>query len=244
MALEKIEIKSLTISRGGRPVVRNVSLTIDTGKITALLGPNGAGKSSLVLAIAGALPPDSGQVIHNGQDLAGKRPETVRAAGIAAVPEGHQVLTNLSVQENLMAAGSLLSKPDLKKAVDEALEILPELKPKLSQQAGKLSGGQQQMLSLAQALVSKPQYLLADELSFGLAPLIVDRLMRVIVEIADSGVGILLIEQFTTIALKLAHRAYVLERGVIRFEGSPAEIQANPDILQDAYLAGDFNLDG
>ena len=235
-----IEIQGLTVSRGGRPVVREASLSIEPGKITALLGPNGAGKSSLVLALAGVLRPDAGQVRLDGRDLTGQRPEVIRMAGVAAVPEGHQILTELTVEENLRAAGNHLPHLELKKAMAGALGVFPELTPKVAQRAGTLSGGQQQMLALAQALVSRPRYLLADELSFGLAPLIVVRLMEVIVEIAKSGVGVLLIEQYTTIALKLAHRVYVLDRGVIRFDGSPTEIKANPDVLHAAYLAGDF----
>jgi branched-chain amino acid transport system ATP-binding protein len=236
-----IEVQQLTVSRGGRPVVRNASLVIEPGKITALLGPNGAGKSSLVLAMAGALKPDAGQVQIDGRDVAGQRPEMIRAAGVAAVPEGHKVLTQLSVEDNLLAAGSMLSKADLKKAVSDALAVFPELEPRAAQRAGTLSGGLQQMVALAQALVSKPRYLLADELSFGLAPLIVSRLMDVIADIARSGVGVLLIEQFTTIALRIAQRVYVLDHGVIRFDGSPDELKQNPGILHAAYLAGDFN---
>ena len=241
MTARGIEVEQLTVSRGGRPVVRNASLAIEPGKITALLGPNGAGKSSLVLAMAGALKPDSGQVRIDGRAVTGQRPEMIRAAGVAAVPEGHKVLTQLSVEDNLIAAGSMLSKVDLKKAVADALAVFPELEPRSAQRAGTLSGGLQQMVALAQALVSKPRYLLADELSFGLAPLIVSRLMDVIADIARSGVGVLLIEQFTTIALKIAQRVYVLDHGVIRFDGSPAEIKNNPSILHAAYLAGDFN---
>jgi branched-chain amino acid transport system ATP-binding protein len=175
-----------------------------------------------------------------GVDLANKRPEVIRAAGIAAVPEGHQVLTQLTVEENLMAAGSMFSKNDLKKAVTEALVVFPELESKLIQRAGSLSGGQQQMLALAQALISKPGYLLADELSLGLAPLIVSRLIRAIEGIAQSGVGVLLIEQFTTVALNIAHHAYILDRGAICFAGSPAEIKADPSVLHAAYLSGSF----
>lgn len=244
MKTGSLEIQRLTVSRGGRPVIREVSLSIEPGKITALLGPNGAGKSSLVLAIAGVLRPDSGQVRLNGRDLAGQRPEIIRSAGVAAVPEGHQVLTDLTVEENMRAAGSLLSKSELDEAVNNALSVFPELEPRVSQRAGDLSGGLQQMLSLTQALISKPKYLLADELSFGLAPLIVTRLISVTEEIAKSGVGVLLIEQFTSVALKLAQRVYVLDRGVIRFDGSPAKIKANPEVLQATYLTGEFHSFG
>lgn len=237
-----IQVQGLRVQRGGRPVLRDVSLSIAPGKITALLGPNGAGKSSLVMALAGALPIEAGTVQLDGRDLARQAPEKIRAAGIAAVPEGHQVLTALTVRENLQAAGSMLSYAAMQNAVTGALKVFPELEPKLSQRAGNLSGGQQQMLALAQALVCQPKFLLADELSFGLAPLIVTRLMRVIQEIASSGVGVLLIEQFTTIALQLASHVYVMDRGVIRFDGSPEAIHADPSILHAAYLAGEFQV--
>src|SRR5262249_46393235 len=130
---EGIEIEGLTVSRGGRPVVREASLKVEPSKITALLGPNGAGKSSLVLTVAGVLKPDAGQVRLDGHDLAGKRPEIIRAAGIATVPEGHKVLTQLSVKENLMAAGSRMSKAALNQALIEALITFPELEPKMTQ---------------------------------------------------------------------------------------------------------------
>jgi branched-chain amino acid transport system ATP-binding protein len=165
-------------------------------------------------------------------------------AGVAAVPEGHQVLTGLTAEENLRAAGSQLSSTELKQAVDYALSIFPELKALLKQPAGTMSGGQQQMVALAQALITRPKYLLFDELSLGLAPLIVQRLMAVVEQVVEEGVGVLLIEQFTTIALKLAHHVHVLDRGVIYFEGTPAELEANPGVLHDAYLAGKFTTAG
>jgi branched-chain amino acid transport system ATP-binding protein len=150
----------------------------------------------------------------------------------------------LTAEENLMAAGSQLSNPDLKRAIDYALSVFPELKALLKQQAGTMSGGQQQMVAIAQALITRPKYLLFDELSLGLAPLIVQRLMQVVEQVVQEGIGVLLIEQFTTLALKLAHHVYVLDRGVICFEGTPAELEANPDVLHDAYLAGKFTTAG
>jgi branched-chain amino acid transport system ATP-binding protein len=240
MADTGLEVKTLDVSRGGRPVLRQVSLGVEPGRVTALLGANGAGKSTLVLAMAGALRPDAGQVLIDGSDLAGKPPDVIRMAGVSAVPEGHQVLTALTAEENLIAAGSQLSKVELKQAIDYALSVFPELKSWLKQPAGTMSGGQQQMVALAQALVTRPKYLLFDELSLGLAPLIVQRLMAVVEQVVQEGIGVLLIEQFTTLALKLAHQVYVLDRGVIRFSGSPADLEANPDVLHDAYLAGKF----
>jgi branched-chain amino acid transport system ATP-binding protein len=232
-----LQVKELRVARGGKAIIHGVDLDIAPGRITALLGPNGAGKSSLVLAIAGALPLTSGQVLLDGRSIAGLRPEAVRRLGVAAVPEGHRVLPDLTVEENLRVAGNHLKAPRLREAIEEVTHTFPELVPKLKARAGDLSGGQQQMVVLAQAIIGKPAFLLADELSFGLAPVIVARLVPVLVELARKGIGILLIEQFTTVALKVADAAYVMERGRIPFAGSPEELRANADILHSAYLA-------
>jgi branched-chain amino acid transport system ATP-binding protein len=232
-----LSIRKLSVARGGKEVLHGVDLDIAPGRITTLLGANGAGKSSLVLAIAGALPTASGEILLDGRSIAGLRPEIVRGLGVAAVPEGHQVLGDLSAQDNLRAAGSHLTRAALGPAIREALDTFPELDAKLGARAGDLSGGQQQMLALGQAIVARPRYLLADELSFGLAPVIVNRLTPVLLALAAKGVGVLLIEQFTHIALKLADYAYVMERGRICFAGEPEELVCNPDILHSAYLS-------
>jgi branched-chain amino acid transport system ATP-binding protein len=234
---EGLKIRNLSVVRGGKEVLHGVDLDILPGRITTLLGANGAGKSSLVLAIAGALPASGGAIELEGRSLTGLRPEFVRGLGVAAVPEGHQVLGDLDVEDNLRAAGSHLTGAALRPAIATALDTFPELRQKLSARSGDLSGGQQQMLALAQAIVAKPRYLLADELSFGLAPVIVARLTPVLQRLASEGVGVLLIEQFTHIALKLAHYAYVMERGRICFAGEPTELVRNPNILHSAYLS-------
>ena len=229
--------EGLNVARGGKAVLHDVDLEILPGKITALLGANGAGKSSLVLSIAGALAPTSGAIKVDGQPIQGIRPETVRARGVAAVPEGHQVLSELTVEDNLKVAGSHHSRADLAASVARALRTFPELKERYQIRAGFLSGGQQQMVALAQAIVANPKYLLADELSFGLAPVVVARLVPVLQSLAAEGVGVLLIEQFTHIALKIADHAYVMERGRICFSGAAQELVDKPDILHSAYLA-------
>ncbi len=234
---ERLEVAGIRLQRSGKAVLHDVDVTLPRGKITALLGANGAGKSSLVLAIAGALPIASGKILVDGRSIAGLRPEAVRARGVAAVPEGHQVLSDLSVEDNLKVAGSHLSRAELKAAIEVALETFPELRERMPSRSGTMSGGQQQMLALAQAIISMPRYLLADELSFGLAPVIVARLVPVLQQLAQQGVGVLLIEQFTHIALKIADVAYVMERGRICFRGEPEELVRNPDILHSAYLA-------
>jgi branched-chain amino acid transport system ATP-binding protein len=234
---EGLEVQGVNLARGGKAVLHDVNVTLARGKITALLGANGAGKSSLVLGIAGALPVTAGRILFDGRSIAGLRPESIRALGVAAVPEGHQVLGELSVEDNLKVAGSHLSRAELKPAIEGALETFPELRARLQSRSGTMSGGQQQMLALAQAIISRPRYMLADELSFGLAPVIVARLVPVLRKLASEGIGILLIEQFTHIALKIADVAYVMERGRICFYGEPGELVRNPDILHSAYLA-------
>lgn len=234
---EGLEVLTLRLARGGKPVLHDVDLTVARGKITALLGANGAGKSSLVLAVAGALPAAGGDIQLDGASISGLRPEVVRARGVAAVPEGHHVLNDLTVEDNLKVSGSHLKRADLIPAMSRALETFPELRERMSVRAGAMSGGQQQMLALAQAIVARPRYLLADELSFGLAPVIVARLVPVLQHLASQGVGVLLIEQFTHVALKIADFAYVMERGRICFAGEPQALIANPEILHSAYLS-------
>ena len=231
-----LRIENLKVARSGKAVLHGVDVEIAPGKITALLGANGAGKSSLVLAIAGALPVASGSIMIDDQPLVGLRPESVRARGVAAVPEGHQVLGDLTVEDNLKVAGSHLKRAEVAPAIADALDTFPELRERLNARSGFLSGGQQQMVALAQAIVARPRYLLADELSFGLAPVIVARLVPVLQKLASQGVGVLLIEQFTHIALKIADMAYVMERGRISFRGEAKELVDNPGILHSAYL--------
>jgi branched-chain amino acid transport system ATP-binding protein len=235
---EALEIHGLTVMRGSKRVVDAVSMRVEPGMTVALLGPNGAGKSSLVLALAGALPILSGSVSVAGRVVSGLAPHLIRRAGIAAVPEGHQVLTRLTVRENIEVAAAVHPPAALATSMARAYDVFPELRELADRSAGSLSGGQQQMLALAQALIARPRFLLADEMSLGLAPIVVRRLMTVLAQIAEEGIGVLLIEQFTHLALELADNAYVINRGQIRFEGSAEELKANPGVLQAAYLAG------
>ena len=232
-----LTLEGLTVARGGRPVVRDVSLRVDPGEVTALLGPNGAGKSSLVLAVSGVLRPQSGSVKLNGTDLSHRRPEKIRAAGVAVVPEGRRLLPELTVEDNLRVATYSLSRGEAGEGMKYALEMFPELKERLGTRARSLSGGEQQMVVLAQALVSKPKFILIDELSLGLAPVVVKRLIPTIEKLAESGTGVLLIEQFATIALGMANEAYVMGSGQIRFSGTAGELKRNPELLQSAYLS-------
>ena len=196
-----LRLEALSVPRGSRMVVRDVSLDIPTGEVTTLLGPNGAGKSTLVLAVAGVLRPASGRVVLGDDDLTRRRPERIRAAGVAVVPEGRRLLPELTVADNLRVATYSLSREDAESGTAYALELFPELKKRWEVPGRSLSGGEQQMVVLAQALVSRPAILLVDELSLGLAPVIVKRLVPTLASVAESGVGVLLIEQFAHVAL-------------------------------------------
>ena len=232
---EMLRLDGLTVLRGGRPVAREISIEIPPGEVTALLGPNGAGKSSLVLAVAGVLP-HTGSIRLGERELSGRRPEKIRAAGVAVVPEGRRLLPDLTVADNLEVATYSLRQSVARERRVEALELFPELEPRLDAKARSLSGGEQQMVVLAQALVSQPKVILIDELSLGLAPVVLKRLIPTIRTVADSGVGVLLIEQFATVALGLANRAHVMEGGELRFSGLASELKERPELLESAYL--------
>ena len=236
--MSTIDVSGLVLHRGGKRVLHGIDLTITAGEITALVGANGAGKSSLVGAMAGVLPLTAGRILLDGERIDGHSPDSVRRAGIAIVPEGHRVLTSLTVIDNLRAAGSMLTPAALSSAIEEVLALFPELVQRLEVRGGSLSGGQKQMVAMGQALIAKPRFLLIDELSLGLAPAIVKRLAGTLTEIAAKGTGVLLIEQFTTLALSLSRQAMVMERGNLVFSGTAADLSARPDILHSAYLAG------
>jgi branched-chain amino acid transport system ATP-binding protein len=206
---EALSLRGLVVERGNREVVRDVSIEITPGEVTALLGPNGAGKSSMVLAVGGVLPLKAGSVMLGDRELARRRPERIRQAGVAIVPEGRRLLPDLTVDENLRVA---------------------------TYQARSLSGGEQQMVVLAQALVSEPRFMIIDELSLGLAPVVVQRLIPTIRAVTEAGIGVLLIEQFVTVALGLANRAYVMEGGQIQYAGHAQELRDKPELLHSAYL--------
>ena len=240
---EGLRLQTFSVERGGRTVVRDVSLEIPRGQVTTLLGANGAGKSTLVLAVAGLLRPSGGHVLLGERDLTGLRPEQVRMAGVAVVPEGRRLLPGLTVQDNLRVATYALSRSDAASGIDYALELFPELQRRWTSLARLLSGGEQQMVVLAQALVSQPKILLVDELSLGLAPVVVKRLVPTLEAVAANGVGVLLIEQFAHVALALAENAYVLEGGRIRYRGPAQRLKDEPELLRSAYLLRDMELE-
>lgn len=232
-----LSVNNLVVQRGGKNVLHGVSLQMVPGQITALVGANGAGKSTLVMALTGALPPVSGSVELDGTALSGRRPEAVRAAGVAVVPEGHRVLGDLSVRDNLRAAATAWPARQVQAEVDRVLAVLPELSDKMDALGRSLSGGQKQMVCVAQALIARPRYLVLDELSLGLAPTVVKRLVALVQQVAAQGVGVLLIEQFTSVALAVSQNAYVLERGRVAFGGTAQTLREQPDILHSSYLA-------
>ena len=236
MSASALTLEGVTVARGGRPVVHDLSLTIPAGEITALLGPNGAGKSSLVLAVGGVLRALGGRVALGDVDLSRRRPEAVRRAGIAIVPEGRRLLPELTVEDNIRVSTYTLSRADAKEGMAYAVELFPALEKRWKSVARSLSGGEQQMVVLAQALVSRPKFVLVDELSLGLAPVIVKRLMPTLQDVVEDGTGILLIEQFAHVALGVANTAYVIEGGRIRDHGTAQELKDNPERLHSAYL--------
>jgi len=230
-----LEISAVTVDRGGRQVVHGVDLVAEPGTITALLGPNGAGKSSLVLVLAGVLKATAGSVTLAGEKITGQSPTAIRAAGLATVPEGHRILKDLTVADNLRVASLLLPRAQREAGVERVESLFDELVPLRGRLAGSLSGGQQQMLAIGQALVSEPKFLIIDEMSLGLAPIIVRRLVPALRRIAESGVGVLLIEQFTDVALDLATDAYALAQGRVVIHAPASELRADPERLAEAY---------
>ena len=231
-----LTLDELSVPRGGRTVVHDVSIQVPPGEITALLGPNGAGKSSLVLAVGGVLRPSGGSVMLGDVNLTRRRPEAVRTAGVAVVPEGRRLLPDLTVEENIRVATYALPRAQARDAMRYATELFPLLERRWKATARQLSGGEQQMVVLAQALISHPKFVLVDELSLGLAPVIVKRLMPTLQSVAESGTGILLIEQFVHVALGVAKTAYVIEGGRIRDHGDSQTFKDHPERLHSAYL--------
>jgi branched-chain amino acid transport system ATP-binding protein len=231
-----LSIEAVSVARGPRNVVHDVSIAVPPGEVTTLLGPNGAGKSSLALGCAGLARVTKGWIKLDERNLANHRPDRVRAAGISVVPEGRRLLPNLTVEENLKVATYSLGRRAATDGLAYTLSLFPELEKRWTIAGRSLSGGEQQMVVLAQALVSRPRVLIVDELSLGLAPIVVKRLVPTLAQVAGSGVGVLLIEQFAHVALSLARAAYVLEGGRVRYSGSATELTEHPELLHSAYL--------
>ena len=231
-----LEIKSLTVNFGGVVALNSASLEVRDGEIVTLIGANGAGKSTLLRAISRIVPARTGQISYDGHDLTRLRPDEVVRIGVAHVPEGRRMLARQSVQDNLML-GAYVRTDARAIATDmqRQFEVFPRLAERRNQLAGLLSGGEQQMLAIARALMSRPRLLLLDEPSLGLAPLIVKDIFRIISGMHEQGVTILLVEQNARLALEIADRGYVLEAGEITLSGAAADLITDARV-QQAYL--------
>jgi branched-chain amino acid transport system ATP-binding protein len=230
-----LEIDRLNVSYGAIHVLRDVSLSVSAGEVVTLIGANGAGKSTTLRAIMGLVEPAAGRVVYEGASLARRPTFEIVRNGMTLVPEGRAVFANLSVRENLIMGAFTRRDKGVAADYDEVFEICPRLKERLGQSAGTLSGGEQQMLSVARALMSRPRILLMDEPSLGLAPLIVEEIFRIVEELHKDGVTIFLVEQNVHMALKVAHQFYLMEQGRVTFSGEPGKL-AEDEVIQRAYL--------
>ena len=232
-----LEIKNLSVNYGVIGVLREVSFSIQRGDIVTLIGSNGAGKTTTLRAISGLIKAASGEVLHDGQPITNLPAHQLVARGLAHVPEGRMIFANLTVVENLRM-GAYLRRDNIQPELDYAFGIFPRLKERVSQVAGTLSGGEQQMLAIARALMSKPKFLMLDEPSLGIAPLLVKTIFEKIVEInREQGITILLVEQNANLALEISNYGYVLETGRIILHDTAAALRQNPKV-QSAYLGG------
>jgi branched-chain amino acid transport system ATP-binding protein len=223
--------------------LREISFTVAKGEIVSLIGANGAGKSTTLRALSGVVRPSGGRIEHEGKSIAGLPSHRIARLGIAHVPEGRGVFANMSVRENLeMGAYTRSSRKEVEESFERVFGLFPRLAERVSQLAGTLSGGEQQMLAIGRGLVQRPDLLLLDEPSMGLSPVLVSEIFRMIEEINKAGTTILLVEQNASMALALADRAYVLEAGEIVLEGNATDLQEDPKV-RAAYLGADAGVE-
>jgi branched-chain amino acid transport system ATP-binding protein len=230
-----LEVRDLSVSYGAIGALKGVSLTLSEGEIVTLIGANGAGKTTTLRAIMGLVPVSGGEVRYRGESTHGKRTHGLVREGLVLVPEGRIVFANLSVRENLEMGAYARRDGGAAGDYEKVYALFPRLKERLKQTAGTLSGGEQQMLAIGRALMSKPRVLLLDEPSLGLAPIVVRAIFEAIEEIHRAGVPVLLVEQNANAALRHSNRAYVLETGRVALEGTSAEVASNPKV-KEAYL--------
>ncbi|MCK9919167.1 ABC transporter ATP-binding protein [Microbacteriaceae bacterium K1510] len=233
-----LELKGVSAGYGAVPALRNISLTVATGEVVALVGPNGAGKTTVLRTISSLLKPTTGDIRFNGKSLTGGTPADVVKAGIAHCPEERKVWPHMTVEENLELGAYVLPKQDqLKRKLEEVYADFPVLKERRGEMAGRLSGGQQQMLAIGRALMSEPKLIMFDEPSLGLSPILMQQVGAIIRTVHGKGVSVLLVEQNVEMALMLADRAYVVGVGQIVAEDKASSLLSNPSLLK-AYLGG------
>jgi branched-chain amino acid transport system ATP-binding protein len=231
-----LSLNNVHIGYGGIKAVKGIQLHVDEGELVTLIGANGAGKTTALKAISGLLKPTAGDILYQGQSIVGLAPHRISQKGLALVPEGRGVFPGLTIEENLaMGAYCRNDKAGIASDMEIAYQRFPRLKERAKQTAGTLSGGEQQMLAISRALMSRPKLLLLDEPSMGLAPIMVQKIFSVVREVAATGVTILLIEQNAKLALQVSHRAYVMDGGVISFEGESRSLLTDPRV-REAYL--------
>ncbi|MBR1806251.1 MAG: ABC transporter ATP-binding protein [Selenomonadaceae bacterium] len=233
-----LEVNDINVYYGAIHAIKGISLTVDEGEIVTLIGANGAGKSTTLRTISGLLKPKTGAINFLGKNIAGMPAHKIVREGISQVPEGRRIFAEMSVLENLeLGAFTRDDKDEIKRDMEMVFGRFPRLKERISQQAGTLSGGEQQMLAMGRALMSRPKLLLLDEPSMGLAPLLIREIFSIIVDINKTGTTVLLVEQNANMALSIANRAYVLETGRITLSGDAKELAAS-EAVRKAYLGG------
>ena len=236
--MSMLEVKNLVVSYGAIKALRGISFSVEKGEVISLIGSNGAGKTTTLHSISNLIKKNSGNIIFNDTDITNLAADKIVKMGLIQVPEGRRVFANLTVRENLeMGAYLRKDKEQIKKDLEWCYELFPRLKERLSQLSGTLSGGEQQMLAMARALMSQPKLLLLDEPSMGLAPILVDEIFEIIKKISSSGTTILLVEQNAYKALSIANRAYILETGEVTKEGNAKDLITDKAIIS-AYLGG------
>lgn len=235
---DMLEIKDIHVYYGAIHAIKGVSLTVRQGEIVTLIGSNGAGKSTTLRTISGLLKPKEGDILFEGESIAGRPAQAIVKAGVSQVPEGRRIFANMTVMENLeLGAYSRTDADGIEADMNMVFERFPRLLERQEQAAGTLSGGEQQMLAMGRALMSRPRLLLLDEPSMGLAPLLIREIFNIIADINKAGTTVLLVEQNANMALSIAHRAYVLETGRIALSGDAKELAASEEVRK-AYLGG------
>jgi branched-chain amino acid transport system ATP-binding protein len=232
-----LKAEGISASYGRVKVLKDINMSVENGEIVCLVGANGAGKSTLLKVISGIVPAASGKFLFEGQDITNRKPDFIVKAGLSHVPEGRQIFADLTVRQNLLLGSYVhkVTKEEMERLFNSVFDLFPILKTRLTQKAGTMSGGEQQMLAIGRGLMSQPKLLLLDEPSLGLAPLMVETILKVIQNLRSTGISILLVEQNVNAALQISDRAYVMETGSIVTHGKARELMEN-DEIRKSYL--------